>query len=277
MLTSQNLDQIKNYFAEIRRQLDPSLYWAHYETFVKKPYLLGALDPGAAYAQTAAVTAPDARKAMSANPVFCVSGTNMTTALSTFAAGGGITLTTAGANNDQAILQPIGITTANSDLVSAFGPTGGASSVLNTSNQPQIHATLSLSSIAAVRLAFGLKLTNAPDISTDNEAAEIMFSTSGAVSTSAFTVNTSIGGTDTESLTADRYGASVAPVAATTFYLGIIVDADRQPHYYVNGVQVGVGAAMTASTGLWPVIGIQGLTGAAKAVTIRNLTIGAKF
>lgn len=277
MLTAQELDQIKTYFFNIRKELDRSGYWVHYENFLKKPYLLAEKNPGAAYAQTAAAGSPDARKLLAGSNLWGLAGTNMTTALCAPAAGGGITLTTAGANNDQALLQPLTITTANSDICTIFGPSGASGSMLNTSNQPQLHALLSLSSIAAVRLAFGLKLTNAPDISTDNDAAEIMFSTSGAASTSLFTFNTSIGGTDTEGVCTATDGSTFAPVAATTVALSVIVDENRIPRFLINGTYVGAGGAMTASTGLWPVLGIQALTGAAKAVTVRSLIIGSKF
>lgn len=277
MLTSQNLDQIKQYFYETRRELDRSLYWVHYENFLKKPYLTAAMDPGAAYAQTAAVGSPDARKALAGSNLWSVAGTNMTTALCTPAAGGGIKLTTAGANNDQCILQPLTVTTANSDICTIFGASGASGSTLNTSNQPQIHALVSLSSVAAVRLALSLKLTNAQDITTDNDEAQLIFNTSGAVNTSFFTWSTSIGGTDVETLGVDRYQNNYAPTAATLVVLSIVVDADRRPMFLINGEMVGWGSALTATTGLWPVLGLQALTGAAKAVTVRGLIIGSKF
>jgi len=283
MLTGQDFDQIKNYFFDVRKELDRSLFWVQYEAFFKKPYLLGAMDPAAAYAQTAAVTAADARKALAANPCFAVSGTNMTTALCTLAAGGGITLTTAGANNDQGIVQPLSITTANSDVCSAFGPPGAngttapTASVFNTSNQPQMHALLSINSIAAVKLVMGMKFTNAQDISTDDEAASFKFDTGGSVSTSQFTVATSVAGVDTETLAHDLQGVGVTPIADTVLALSIVVDANRIPRYLVNGRQVGAGPAMTASKALWPVLGIQALTGAAKAMTVRQMIFGARF
>lgn len=269
MLTGQNFDQITEYFQTLRRELSRDQYWVHYEDFAKKPYISGDTDPGAAYAQGAA------RNQLAANLMFQAAGTNMTTALVTFAAGGGVTLTTAGANNDQAILQPF---TQTSVVGTCFGASGASGSVLNTSNQPQFHAMLSLSSVAAVRFCFGLKLTNAPDISTDNDQAEIMFSTGGSVSTSKFTTNYSVGGADVETVaTATGNAFDTTAAASTNYVLSLVVDADRIARMLINGVQVGKSTPLTASTGLWPIIGVQALTGAAKAFTVRNLIVGAKF
>lgn len=268
MLTGQNFEQIKQYFSDVRRELDRSEFWSHDENFRKKPYINTDTDPGAAYSQATV------RNQLAANDTFQAAGTNMTTALVTAAVGGGVTLTTAGANNDQAILQPF---TQTSVVGTTFGASGASGSVLNTSNQPQMHAVVSLSSIAAVRFCFGLKLTNAPDITTDNDQAEIMFSTSGAVSTSQFTVNSSIGGTDVEALARSPIGEAFTPAAATTYVLGVTVNSDRIARYMINGQTVGFSGILTANTGLWPVIGVQALTGAAKAVTVRSLLLGAKF
>lgn len=242
---------------------DPEKYWEHVETFDKRPILEADLD-------VASVTQATQRIVLAANQHFKVSGTNMTSALSTFASGGGVTLTTAGANNDQALLNPI---TANSaaTYLSGIGGSIGSSgtSPFLSSAQMYMKAVLELSSAAAVRLVVGFKQTTTPTLATDAEQAMFSFDTASSVSATKWRRVTSVADTDSDVAT------DTPDVAASTRYvLEVAVDANRYPSFKVNGQFVGNGPALTTPMAFWPVIGLQALAGAAKAVTIRSLRVG---
>ena len=135
-------------------------------------------------------------------------GTNMTTALCTFnTTSAGVVATTAGADQDQAILTPHLDTAA----------TAWAGCLWGTENQVHFETSIALPAIDNQNVWAGLKLTNAPEVATDANQAYFNFLTDADNSGQAFTDFTklhfvhSIGGTDY---------ISVLPitVAATTIY-----------------------------------------------------------
>jgi hypothetical protein len=64
----------------------------------------------------------------------------------------------------------------------------------------------------------------------------------------------------------------VAVTASTTYELSAVLDADRVPHFYINGVKVAEGAALFASTNLGPMVGVK-----TAAAATRSLTLGPSF
>ena len=221
------------------------------------------------------------------NVNFEVLGTNMTTALATRnATVAAVTLTTAGADEDQAILCP--------HLDS--GQTAWTGVKWGTENQVHWEALVRTSSaIDNQKIWAGLKLTNDQVVATDNNQAFFKFQTD-STNSEAFTDYDklhfvhSIGGTDYIS----RLPIDVA--ASTNYHLKIVFDSDRKMTIYVNGVQYNItstsgstggtavtavdsgkqatlSGAMTNDTDLIPYVGIEAGDGNAAAIDVSYCTI----
>ena len=201
-------------------------------------------------------------------------GTNMTTALCTFnTTSAGIVATTAGADQDQAVLTPHLDTAA----------TAWAGCLWGTENQVHWETSIALPAIDNQKVWAGLKLTNDQLVATDANQAYFKFQTD-ATNSEAFTDFTllhfvhSIGGTD-------HISALPITVAADTIYhLKITFDSSRQMSIFVNGVQYNItstsgstggtsvttgttkSAAMTDDIDLIPYIGIEAGAAAAEAI-----------
>jgi len=202
-------------------------------------------------------------------------GTNMTTALCTFnTTSAGVVATTAGADQDQAILTPHLDTAA----------TAWAGCLWGTENQVHFETSIALPAIDNQNVWAGLKLTNAPEVATDANQAYFNFLTDADNSGQTYTDFTklhfvhSIGGTD-------YISQLPITVAATTIYhLKMKIDSDRKISIFVNGEQYNVtstsgstggtavtkgttkSAALTNDIDLIPYIGIEANAGAAEAL-----------
>lgn len=173
-----------------------------------------------------------------ANKDFEVLGTNMTTALATFdTTRGGITITTAGADQDQAIIAP------HLDA----NQTAWSQVKWGTENQVVWECSISTNAIDNQKVWAGLKLTNDQLIATDANQAFFKFQTD-ATNSEVFTDYTllhfvhSIGGTDYIS------ALPITVAANTTYHLKIEIDSNRQATIWVNGVNYHV-ANVAGSTG----------------------------
>ena len=201
-------------------------------------------------------------------------GTNMTTALCTFnTTSAGIVATTAGADQDQAILTPHLDTAA----------TAWAGCLWGTENQVHFETSIALPAIDNQKVWAGLKLTNDQLVATDADQAFFKFQTD-ATNSEAFTDYTllhfvhSIGGTDYIS------ALPITVAASTIYHLKITIDSSRQMSIFVNGVQYNItstsgstggtsvttgttkSAAMTDDVDLIPYIGIEAGAAAAEAI-----------
>ena len=201
-------------------------------------------------------------------------GTNMTTALCTFAGtSGGVKATTAGADQDQAILTPHLDTAA----------TAWAGCLWGTENETHFETSIMLPAIDNQKVWAGLKLTNDQLVATDDDQIYFKFQTD-ATNSEAFTDFTkwhfvhSIGGTDYISQ------LPITVAANTPYHLKITIDSDRKASIFVNGVQYNVtttsgstgGTAVTTGTtpstaltddiDLIPYVGIEAGAAAAEAV-----------
>ena len=222
---------------------------------------------------------------------FEVLGTNMTSALSTFATtSAGILMTTAGADQDQAILAPHLDTAGTAQLQSAWSGT-----MWGTENQVDWECSIMLPAIDNQKVWAGLKLTNDQVIATDANQAFFKFQTD-ATNSEAFTDFTklhfvhSIGGTD--------YIAQlpITVAANTPYHLKIKIDSARKATIFVNGIQYNVAnvagstggtavtevqpsalavktAALTDDTNLIPYIGIEAGAAAAEALNVHYTAI----
>ena len=201
-------------------------------------------------------------------------GTNVTTALVTFAStSAGILATTAGADQDQAIITPHLDTAA----------TAWAGCQWGTENEVHFETSIMLPAIDNQKVWAGLKLTNDQLVATDDDQIYFKFQTD-ATNSEAFTDFTkwhfvhSIGGTDYISQ------LPITVAANTPYHLKITIDSDRKASIFVNGVQYNVtttsgstgGTAVTTGTtpstaltddiDLIPYVGIEAGAAAAEAV-----------
>ena len=201
-------------------------------------------------------------------------GTNVTTALVTFAStSAGVLATTAGADQDQAILTPHLDTAA----------TAWAGTKWGTENETHFETSIMLPAIDNQKVWAGLKLTNDQLVATDANQVYFKFQTD-ATNSEAFTDFTkwhfvhSIGGTDYISQ------LPITVAANTPYHLKITIDSDRKASIFVNGVQYNVtttsgstgGTAVTTGTtpstaltddiDLIPYVGIEAGAAAAEAV-----------
>ena len=154
-------------------------------------------------------------------------GTNMTTALCTFATtSAGVLATTAGADEDQAILTPHLDTAA----------TAWAGALWGTENSVHFETSIMLPAIDNQKVWAGLKLTNDQLVATDANQIFFKFQTD-ATNSEAFSDYSywhlvhSIGGTDYISQ------IPVTVAANTPYHLKIEIDSDRKATCFINGVQ----------------------------------------
>ena len=203
-------------------------------------------------------------------------GTNMTTALATFATtSGGVLATTAGADQDQAILTPHLDTAA----------TAWAGTLWGTENQVHFETSIMLPALDNQKVWAGLKLTNDQLVATDANQVFFKYQTD-ATNSEAFTDFAkwhfvhSIGGTDYISQ------LPITVAANTPYHLKITIDSDRKASIFVNGIQYNVtttsgstgGTAVTTGTtpstaltddiDLIPYVGIEAGAAAAEAVNV---------
>jgi len=210
-----------------------------------------------------------------ANANFEVLGTNMTSALSTRnATAAGITITTAGADQDQSILAP------HLDAATAWGSTKWG-----TENQTVWECSINSNAIDNQKFWAGLKLTNDQLVATDANQAYFKFQTD-ATNSEAFTDFTllhfvhSIGNTDFIS------ALPITVAANTIYHLKIEIDSARKLSIFVDGQQYNItttsgstggtavttgttkSGAMTDNIDLIPYIGIEAGAGAAEALDV---------
>ena len=226
------------------------------------------------------------------NRSFEILGTNHTSALATYSATvAGMTITTAGADQDQSIVLPHLDTKQTAWTGTKWG------------TENQVHWECGIRTSSAIdnqKIWAGLKLTNDQLPQTDANQAYFYFATD-ATNGQALSTYTplyfiySIAGTDYLTNT----GITVA--ASTNYHLKIKFDSDRKMEIFVNGVQYGVtqtaattfdgstsvtgttqadiddktqkSVAMTDDIDLIPYIGIEAGDGAAAALDVQFETM----
>ena len=186
-------------------------------------------------------------------------GTNMTTALCTFATtSAGVLATTAGADEDQAILTPHLDTAA----------TAWAGTLWGTENSVSFETSIMLPALDNQKVWAGLKLTNDQLVATDANQIFFKYQTD-ATNSEAFSDYSywhlvhSIGGTDYISQ------IPVTVAANTPYHLKIEIDSDRKATCFINGVQYNV-TGTSGSTGGTAVTAVQPSTAATKTAALTD-------
>ena len=224
------------------------------ENFKKKPALnaVAIIDPDADSASALAAF-------VIANKDFETLGTNYTTALTTFAAtSAGILMTTATADQDQALLLPHLDTNQTAWSGTKWG----------TENQVEWECSIQIAQTDNEKVWAGLKLTNDQLVATDDDQAFFKFATdatNGESLTSATKWNFvhSIGGTDYISI------LPITVAANTPYHFKIKIDSDRKATIFVNGIQYNV-TTTSGSTGGTAVTAVQPGKAAAKSAALTN-------
>lgn len=224
------------------------------EYWEKKPALNAVIQAAFTDADATAAANTTIKIAASiANTNFEVKGTNMTTALATFdTTRAGLSITTAGADEDQSIIAPH----LDTDM------TAWASYLWGTENEVEWECSISTNAIDNQKVWAGLKLTDDQLIATDDDQLFFKFQTD-ATNSEAFTDFTllhfvhSIGGTDYIS------ALPITVAADTTYHLQIKIDSARRASIFVNGVQ-------------YNVANVAGSTGGTATTAVGRGTIGVK-
>jgi len=227
------------------------------ESFLQRPGLnaINVIDPDANDATALAVT-------QAANKNFETLGTNFTTALTTFATtSAGILMTTATADQDQAILLPHLDTNQSAWAKTLWG----------TENQVEWECSIQAAQTDNEKIFAGLKLTGTADgqeVATDDDQVYFKFQTD-ASNSEAFTEFSywhfvhSIGGTDYISRTPVTFAAD------TPYHLKISIDSDRKATYFINGIQYNA-TGTSGSTGGTAVTAVQPSTAVTKTAALTN-------
>ena len=194
-------------------------------------------------------------------------GTNMTSALVTFPAdAAGILATTAGADQDQAIICPH---LDNDGSADTGAITGWSGVQWGTENQVHWETSIRLPAIDNQNVWAGLKLTNAPELATDADQAFFNFLTDSDNSGQDYTDFTklhfvySVNGTDYISQ------LPITVAANTNYHLKLKVDSDRKATIFVNGIQYNV-TTTSGSTGGTAVTSVQPGTAATKTAALTD-------
>jgi len=220
-----------------------------YESFAKKPGLNAV-----AIIDADANSASDLAAYTIVNKDFETLGTNYTTALTTYpGTQAGILMTTATADQDQAILLPHLDTNQSAWAKVLWG----------TENQVEWECSINLAATDNQKVWAGLKLTNDQLPQTDANQAYFYYA-SDATNGQALSTFTpwyfiqSVNGTDYLTNT------GVTVEASTNYHFRISIDSDRKPSIFINGVQKSVStSAITAFDGSTSVTGTTQATIAA--------------
>ena len=260
-------------------RMDSTKRWDRYyleEYYKQKPALNAALDSGGT-----TTTAAELTTFAIANKDFETLGTNYTTALTTFAAtSAGILMTTATADQDQAILLPHLDTNQTAWSGTKWG----------TENQVEWECSFQIAQTDNEKVWCGLKLTNDQLIATDANQAFFKFATDA---TNGESLDSTTKWHFVHSI-ADTDYISVLPVtvaANTPYHFRIKFDSDRKMEIFLNGVQYDItttsgstggtavvagtakSAAMTNDVDLIPYIGIENGDAAAAVLNVHYQAI----
>ena len=187
-----------------------------------------------------------------ADPDFEILGTNATSALCTYAAEGGLTLTTAGADGDGMILLPH--LDANQSPWAQW--TWGTDQETCWECVVKTGAAITNSIIWA-----GLKLTNTDVVATD--ANQVFFRYENAINAGEWQAVYSIADTDVSG------DSNIAVAVSTQYKLQIAIDSSRIATMYINGTLVATSTALTTAVDFIPYIAVEADGAAeAKALTI---------
>jgi hypothetical protein len=191
-----------------------------------------------------------------ADPWFEILGTNAVSADCAYYVEGGIQLNTHGADLDSTILVPHLDTNQSPWATITWG----------TDKEPVWECDISTAAAITTSVIWaGLKLTNTPTIATDND--QVYFRYENGVSSGVWVVVSSIGNTDTSTV------STVTVAASTRYHLKVIIDSARRAKCYINGALVYTTTALTDATDLIPYIGVK----ASGVAAVRTINVHSQM
>lgn len=233
------------------------------EKFEQKPFLNAVFDPtstvGASFDQVelqALFDNLDVRASANRNWELEAT-TGAASSDVTFADGGGIKLASSAASAREGIITPHTNTTQ----------TAWAAAKWNTNDEISFDAVIELDdAITTNAVIAGFKKTNTFTTITDTD--QTFFRYENGVNSGNWQCIDSNNGTD------NAMDSGVLAVASTLYHLRIVVDGNRIPRYYINGVLVKTGNALKADVDLKPFLGVKGN---AQYIFIRGVACGKSF
>lgn len=180
------------------------------------------------------------------NPNFEILGNSMTSALVTRnATNAGVTMTTAGADQDQAILLP-----------NLANPVAWSDTPWGTENQVEWECSITTTEIDNQKVWAGLKLKNDQLVATDASQAFFKFQTDADAS-EVFTDFTKLHFIYTNETAVYISQLPITVAANTNYHLKITIDSARLASIFVNGIQYNVTttAGSTGGTAVVPAVG----------------------
>lgn len=235
LIDTKTMDAIMTAIADKDETQNDKYYL--YEYFKQKPGLNAdiVIDPDADSASALAAF-------VIANRDFEVLGTNAVTASVAFnSTNAGITLTTAGADNDQVYICPHLDTNQTAWSTIKWG----------SENQVNWKCAISTVAITTCLIWAGLKLTYDPTSATDDDQVFFRYSTDDGDTT--WHLESSIADTDTDT------DSGVAVAANTIYVFRIEIDKSRVARCYINDNLIYTTAALTNDVDFIPYVGIQSL------------------
>ena len=218
------------------------------ENFLQRPGLNANIDQ---------VSTVEVQRALNRN--WEALGTNMTTALCTFATtGAGVLATTATADQDQAILTPHLDTAA----------TAWAGTLWGTENSVHFETSLQIPALDNQKVWTGLKLTNDQLVATDANQMFFKYQTD-ATNSEAFS---DFAKWHFVYSIADTDYISVLPITVainTPYHFKIVIDSNRKATIFVNGIQYNI-TSTSGSTGGTAVTAVQPGTAAVKSAALTD-------
>jgi hypothetical protein len=268
-----NIEQQINNNTVRRYGHSPNVRYTLREAFTKRPGLVADLSPGTV--NTAAIQAIAV-----ANADFVVSGTNAATSLSVLEAGGGVQITTGTTNGDQMIVFPVG--QINGVDASAWRKTEwrpNRASTFRTWIVPGVTTN--------VRIHAGFKLTANTSETSSANACFFRYDTGatagdvggwvGVVRTGGNTFYTRRLGGAIVSNRAYELRIEMSDTGAATFSV-LAINADSAG---TSGVQTAdedtIGAQLSGTAALAPVIALQTLSANARSLLLRGLECSCKL
>ncbi len=209
---------------------------------------------------------PAAAAAATADPFFLVSGTG--TEVIARASYGGVNLksqSTSPADGDNVLLFP------------AASGTGGYSP-MRAGTQPRFETRVSINKITAMFASFGFNenVTDADPTGTAGDGAMFVFDPTGEFTSTLtsgqranWAIAQKVDGTDVFTAT------SVPVVAGIDYELVIAIGEDLKPKFYINGVLVATGTALTSGDTVGGMVGLEltATPGEQKDVDVRYLRV----
>lgn len=195
-----------------------------------------------------------------------LSGTNAAFSLTELTTDGGVRLTTGATLNDQMIVSP--------KVLGGVEVSGWGKTRWRPDRAASFGATIRTGAdVTNLRIVAGLRLTRVLDSTTDTDHVLFIYDTGHGSSADLWHCNSRRAGAPRDDVA--NPGSYASTVRANlTYKLGITVDGNRRPHFFIDGSEVAIGQELTDTASFIPVLGIQALSNSARAIDWYDIACG---